>query len=73
MGGGHHYWSVFTMRDAKPHDSESTGVGPRPAKDPAPTPLASQWPSGDLYLTIDASSPHGLTLDSEAVRTLLVR
>ncbi|GAA2634704.1 SseB family protein [Streptomyces vastus] len=35
--------------------------------------LASQWPSGDLSLTIDASSPHGLTLDSEGVRTLLVR
>jgi hypothetical protein len=35
--------------------------------------LASQWPSGDLSLTIDASSPHGLTLDSEGVRTLLIR
>ncbi|MGD1221657.1 SseB family protein [Streptomyces krungchingensis] len=35
--------------------------------------LASQWPSGDLALTIDASSPHGLTLTSEGVRTLLAR
>ncbi|MET9899118.1 SseB family protein [Streptomyces sp. NPDC006446] len=35
--------------------------------------LASQWPSDDLALTIDASSPHGLTLTSEGVRTLLVR
>ncbi|WP_405884874.1 SseB family protein [Streptomyces sp. NBC_01136] len=35
--------------------------------------LASQWPSGDLSLTIDASSPHRLTLDSEGVRTLLAR
>ncbi|GGK71547.1 SseB family protein [Streptomyces flaveus] len=35
--------------------------------------LASQWPTGDLSLTIDASSPHGLTLNSEGVRTLLVR
>lgn len=35
--------------------------------------LASQWPSGDLSLTIDASSPHGLTLNSEGVRTLLAR
>ncbi|MFF4353504.1 SseB family protein [Streptomyces sp. NPDC001530] len=35
--------------------------------------LASQWPSGDLSLTIDASSPHGLTLTSEGVRTLLAR
>jgi hypothetical protein len=35
--------------------------------------LASQWPSGDLALTIDAASPHGLTLTSEGVRTLLVR
>ncbi|MHA5054152.1 SseB family protein [Streptomyces sp. SD15] len=33
--------------------------------------LASQWPSGDLSLTIDPSSPHGLTFDSEGVRTLL--
>ncbi|MER6012295.1 SseB family protein [Streptomyces bluensis] len=35
--------------------------------------LASQWPDADLSLTIDASSPHGLTLDSEGVRTLLAR
>ncbi|MEU1199360.1 SseB family protein [Streptomyces sp. NPDC005813] len=35
--------------------------------------LASQWPSDDLALTIDASSPHGLTLTSEGVRTLLAR
>ncbi|MEU6811623.1 SseB family protein [Streptomyces sp. NPDC046831] len=35
--------------------------------------LASQWPSDDLSLTIDASSPHGLTLTSEGVRTLLAR
>ncbi|KPI20446.1 hypothetical protein OK074_1275 [Actinobacteria bacterium OK074] len=35
--------------------------------------LAAQWPTGDLSLTIDASSPHGLTLDSEGVRTLLAR
>jgi hypothetical protein len=35
--------------------------------------LASQWPSGDLSLTIDASSPHGLTLTSEGVRSLLAR
>lgn len=35
--------------------------------------LASQWPTGDLSLTIDAASPHGLTLDSEGVRTLLAR
>ncbi|MEU6476883.1 SseB family protein [Streptomyces sp. NPDC047017] len=35
--------------------------------------LASQWPADDLSLTIDASSPHGLTLTSEGVRTLLAR
>ncbi|MEU3791519.1 SseB family protein [Streptomyces fructofermentans] len=35
--------------------------------------LAAQWPAGDLSLTIDASSPHGLTLDSRGVRTLLAR
>jgi hypothetical protein len=35
--------------------------------------LASQWPTGELSLTIDASSPHGLTLTSEGVRTLLAR
>ncbi|MEV0222878.1 SseB family protein [Streptomyces sp. NPDC050704] len=35
--------------------------------------LASQWPSSDLSLTIDANSPHGLTLDSQGVRTLLAR
>lgn len=35
--------------------------------------LASQWPADDLSLTIDASSPHGLTLSSEGVRTLLAR
>ncbi|MFJ2829770.1 SseB family protein [Streptomyces sp. NPDC087263] len=35
--------------------------------------LASQWPSSDLALTIDGSSPHGLTLTSEGVRTLLAR
>ncbi|OIJ98435.1 SseB family protein [Streptomyces colonosanans] len=36
--------------------------------------LASQWPSAsDLTLTIDAASPHGLTLNSDGVRTLLVR
>ncbi|WP_031479903.1 SseB family protein [Streptomyces bicolor] len=35
--------------------------------------LASQWPSEDLALTIDAGSPHPLTLTSEGVRTLLAR
>jgi hypothetical protein len=35
--------------------------------------LASQWPTGDLSLAIDATSPHELTLDSEGVRTLLAR
>ncbi|MDQ1040627.1 hypothetical protein QFZ75_007043 [Streptomyces sp. V3I8] len=35
--------------------------------------LAAQWPASDLSLTIDASTPHGLTLDSQGVRTLLAR
>lgn len=35
--------------------------------------LASQWPTEDITLTIDAASPHGLTLNSEGVRTLLAR
>ncbi|MET9444292.1 SseB family protein [Streptomyces sp. NPDC006610] len=35
--------------------------------------LASQWPSDDLSLTIDASSAHGLTLTSDGVRSLLAR
>ncbi|MEV6737110.1 SseB family protein [Streptomyces sp. NPDC051104] len=35
--------------------------------------LASQWPTGDLTLTIDAASPHGLTLNSDGVRHLLAR
>lgn len=35
--------------------------------------LASQWPAEDLALTIDAGSPHPLTLTSEGVRTLLAR
>lgn len=35
--------------------------------------LASQWPEEDLSLTIDATSPHGLTLTSQGVRTLLAR
>jgi hypothetical protein len=35
--------------------------------------LASQWPADDLSLTIDGSSPHGLTLTSEGVRNLLAR
>ncbi|MEU8845374.1 MULTISPECIES: SseB family protein [unclassified Streptomyces] len=35
--------------------------------------LASQWPSEDLALTIDAGSSHPLTLTSEGVRTLLAR
>ncbi|MEU1039467.1 SseB family protein [Streptomyces sp. NPDC005551] len=35
--------------------------------------LAAQWPAGDLSLTIDPSSPRGLTLTSEGVRTLLAR
>ncbi|MGW0846541.1 SseB family protein [Streptomyces sp. NPDC002787] len=34
--------------------------------------LASQWPTdADLSLTIDAGSPHGLTLDAHDVGTLL--
>ncbi|MCW8096662.1 MULTISPECIES: SseB family protein [Streptomyces] len=33
--------------------------------------LAAQWPASDLSLSIDASTPHGLTLDSQGVRTLL--
>ncbi|GHA35726.1 hypothetical protein GCM10010372_40010 [Streptomyces tauricus] len=33
--------------------------------------LAAQWPASDLSLSIDASTPHGLTLDSHGVRTLL--
>ncbi|MER5935944.1 MULTISPECIES: SseB family protein [unclassified Streptomyces] len=35
--------------------------------------LASQWPTEDLALTIDAGSAHPLTLTSEGVRTLLAR
>ncbi|GAA2251138.1 hypothetical protein GCM10010145_18400 [Streptomyces ruber] len=35
--------------------------------------LAAQWPEGDLALTIDATSPHGLTLTAQGVRTLLAR
>ncbi|WP_330292947.1 SseB family protein [Streptomyces sp. NBC_00576] len=35
--------------------------------------LADQWPTGDLSLTIDAASPHGMTVTSEGVRTLLAR
>ncbi|MEV0277376.1 SseB family protein [Streptomyces sp. NPDC050610] len=35
--------------------------------------LASQWPAEELSLAIDASSPGGLTLDAQGVRTLLVR
>ncbi|MGY1503048.1 SseB family protein [Streptomyces sp. QTS52] len=35
--------------------------------------LADQWPAGDLALTIDAASPHGLTITSEGVRNLLAR
>ncbi|MFG2887651.1 SseB family protein [Streptomyces sp. NPDC048297] len=35
--------------------------------------LASQWPEEDLSLAIDGSSPHGLTLTSHGVRTLLAR
>jgi len=35
--------------------------------------LADQWPTGDLALTIDAASPHGLTITSEGVRNLLAR
>ncbi|MEV8086699.1 SseB family protein [Streptomyces nigra] len=35
--------------------------------------LASQWPSDELALSIDAGSEHPLTLTSEGVRTLLAR
>lgn len=35
--------------------------------------LADQWPTGNLSLTIDAASPHGMTITSEGVRTLLAR
>ncbi|WP_189866044.1 SseB family protein [Streptomyces poonensis] len=35
--------------------------------------LAAQWPDGDLSLTIDATSPYGLTLTPQGVRTLLAR
>jgi hypothetical protein len=35
--------------------------------------LASQWPTDELSLTIDAGSEHPLTLTSEGVRTLLAR
>jgi hypothetical protein len=35
--------------------------------------LAAQWPADELSLTIDASSPHGLTLDSQGVRSRLAR
>ncbi|MEU9917119.1 SseB family protein [Streptomyces sp. NPDC051001] len=35
--------------------------------------LASEWPTDELTLTIDAASEHPLTLTSEGVRTLLGR
>ncbi|MDX2937312.1 SseB family protein [Streptomyces ipomoeae] len=35
--------------------------------------LASQWPDDDLSLTIDAGSPHGLTLAAHDVAPLLGR
>ena len=35
--------------------------------------LAAQWPTSEVSLSIDASAPHGLTLSSQGVRTLLAR
>jgi len=63
---GTQFVPVFTSPEAL----ASAGADPTKAVEIAVAQLAAGWPSDDLWLAVDPSSPDGLTLPSDVVRAL---
>jgi hypothetical protein len=63
---GNHFVPVFTSSEAL----ASAGADPASALEIPVAQLAAGWPSDDLWLAVDPSSPDGLTLPSDVVRAL---
>lgn len=63
---GNQFVPVFTSPEAL----ASAGADPTTAVEIPVVQLAMGWPSDDLWLAVDPSSPDGLTLPSDVVRAL---
>ena len=63
---GTQFVPVFTSSEAL----TSAGADPTTAVEVSVAQLAAGWPSDDLWLAVDPSTPDGLTLPPEVVRAL---
>ena len=63
---GDQFVPVFTSAEAL----ASAGADPATAVEISVAQLAAGWPSDDLWLAVDPSTPDGLTLPSDVVRAL---
>lgn len=63
---GNQFVPVFTSSDAL----AASGANPTNAVEIPIVQLAMGWPSDDLWLAVDPSTPDGLTLPSDVVRAL---
>jgi hypothetical protein len=63
---GNQFVPVFTSAEAL----EAAGADPATAVEIPVVQLAAGWPSDDLWLAVDPSTPDGLTLPSDVVRAL---
>lgn len=63
---GNQFVPVFTSVEAM----ASAGADPATAVEIPVVELAAGWPSNDLWLAVDPSTPDGLTLPSDVVRAL---
>jgi hypothetical protein len=63
---GTQYVPVFTSQETL----ATAGADPERAIEVPMAQLAAGWPAGDLWLAVDPSSAHGLTLPPDVVRAL---
>jgi hypothetical protein len=63
---GTQYVPVFTSQETL----STAGADPERAIEVPIAQLAAGWPAGDLWLAVDPSSAHGLTLPPDVVRAL---
>ena len=63
---GNQFVPVFTSAEAL----AAAGADPATAVEIPVVQLAAGWPSDDLWLAVDPSTPDGLTLPSDVVRAL---
>jgi hypothetical protein len=63
---GNQFVPVFTSSEAL----ASAGADPATAVEIPVVQLAAGWPSDDLWLAVDPSTPDGLTLPADVVRAL---